>query len=254
MNVLDQVIINRAGVMNYLILFPIFWAAYVVFQSKKTTWWEWSILVLSYTIILVLGVMHQSRTIIIALLFAVPLLIVAVEMSTNFHRFLSIGQKIGWWRIGFFIAGIGIALAFLTSQLERPITLDLFLDARFTLYLKSFFEQLFTNPLQNAVVAKECAHPWFHCFFADAHRSSGFGAFLLSIFLTGFIFIRAIIFAKNSTTGRILLCLLLPILLILSTSVVPEGEYQPLLLLLLLGGAIETGMKLESLKYSIGKR
>jgi hypothetical protein len=40
-----------------------------------------------------------------------------------------------------------------------------------------------------------------------------------------------------------LLMVFIPVFLILSTSVVPEGEFQPILLILLLGGCAESILK-----------
>jgi hypothetical protein len=46
--------------------------------------------------------------------------------------------------------------------------------------------------------------------------------------------------AIKAPEGRMLLMVFIPVFLILNTSVVPEGEFQPILLILLLGGCAES--------------
>lgn len=105
-------------------------------------------------------------------------------------------------------------------------------------WLEGFLQDPF-KPIE--VGPPEWSHlPWFHNFFADVHRISGFWALLAAIILVSYIFIRLIaLFRVNKKFGGFLLAVAIPTFLIMMTSVVPEGEKQPFILMLLIGSVCE---------------
>ena len=77
---------------------------------------------------------------------------------------------------------------------------------------------------------------WFHNFFSDVHRFSGFWSLATALLLFGFIFYRLILLIRtNQTMGLFFTAIAIPIFLIMNTSVVPEGERQPFFLLIFIG-------------------
>jgi hypothetical protein len=77
---------------------------------------------------------------------------------------------------------------------------------------------------------------WFHNFFADVHRFSGFWGLSAAILLLGFIFYKLMLLIRaNQSMGLFLMAIAIPIFLIMNTSVVPEGERQPFFLLIFIG-------------------
>lgn len=82
---------------------------------------------------------------------------------------------------------------------------------------------------------------WFHNFFADIHRLSGLKAMVAAILFSAIFFIRAFyLLWQRPTWGAFMLATVLPIFLIMNTSVVPEGECQPFVLMILLCSICES--------------
>jgi len=105
-----------------------------------------------------------------------------------------------------------------------------------------WFERVIANPFQRVEVgpAPWDSLQWFHNFFADIHRLSGFWALLAAVILVSYIFIRLLFVIRvDRRLGLFLMAIAIPCFLIMNTSVVPEGERQPFLLLLAIGAISE---------------
>ncbi len=243
-NVFEGCMINRAGVMNLLIMFPIFWGAFTMF-TKGGKWWKLTVLVVSYLLVAGLGFAHQSRTVLLVLFVVVPLSLGVAAFLPRREARIEGNDRLPWKKVGVFgVLGLLILIA-INGFAVRAIPLNIFSDGRFTVYFSMFWEQFSSNPAMYSVLPAN-GQPWFHNFFADMHRSSGLGALALSFVLVVWIVGRCVQWALREDAGRVGLGLLIPLVLVLLTSVVPEGEFQPLLLLLLLGGASEAQLA----KYS----
>lgn len=236
--------VNRAGVLNLLIYFPLFLAACLLCLFPKKTWIYLS---LSISLILSIGscILHEARTPIIMTGILGPIILLFIACFEEKSYVLQKILTIGWWRLFlFFFGGLGGLYIINTIAFpERPIGISMLLDARFTLFHKAFIKQLIHDPFHYAVVPEVCAYPWFHNFFADVHRSSGFWAFFIALTLSGWIVTRTIQLALFNKIGQILLSVLVPIFLVINTSVVPEGEMQPFLIFIMLGAIAESGLR-----------
>jgi hypothetical protein len=128
-----------------------------------------------------------------------------------------------------------------SAYLLRRLDESLFNDARFQMlqiWLNHFLEKPFLRVEVSPAVWSDIQ--WFHNFFADIHRFSGFWALIAAGFLMTFIFCRLIcVIRVNRRFGLFLMAVSLPCFLIINTSVVPEGERQPFLLLLAIGAISE---------------
>ena len=125
--------------------------------------------------------------------------------------------------------------------LYRPIDQTFFNDARFQMF-RYWIDHLAINPFQRIEVgpAQWADLQWFHNFFADIHILSGFWALITAVILVAYIFIRILcVIRRDKRFGLFLMAIFIPCFLIMNTSVVPEGERQPFLLLLALGAIAE---------------
>ncbi len=236
----DNIWVNSSGLSNITILLPTVLIPIFVFL-KPQKYFILFVATLSLFSCLILGYICKSRTVLLILLFILPgiLFLEKYFIRTKIKKPVII--------IIMLVSGYFILTLWLQLFFPRPLEMNLTSDPRMLL-LKSFGEQLLSDPLKQAIVpldigASSCSGVWFHNFFADVHRSSGFVAFLLSILLTAFIGCRLILAALRSTEGIVLLPLFFCNLCILMTSVVPEGEFQPLLLLILIGSVTEALLK-----------
>ena len=118
--------------------------------------------------------------------------------------------------------------------LHRPLDQTLFNDARFQMF-QYWFERVTVNPFQRVEVgpAPWDSLQWFHNFFADIHRLSGFWALLAAVILASYIFIRLLFVIRvDRRVGLFLMAIAIPCFLIMNDSAVLEAEKQPFLLLL----------------------
>jgi apolipoprotein N-acyltransferase len=105
-----------------------------------------------------------------------------------------------------------------------------------------WLDHLIVNPFQRVEVgpAPWDSLQWFHNFFADIHRLSGFWGLLSAVILVSYIFVRLLYLIKlDRRIGLFLMAVTIPCFFIMNTSVVPEGERQPFLLLLAIGAITE---------------
>lgn len=125
--------------------------------------------------------------------------------------------------------------------LTRKVDAGIFFDARIQMF-KFWMNQFLTNPF---IVPAVGPPPWqfyqhFHNLFADIHRISGVWALCAAAGLILYIFIRLIYLVYcNKQIGYYLLSVAIPLMSIMLSSVVPEGEKQPFLALLLIGAISE---------------
>jgi hypothetical protein len=131
-----------------------------------------------------------------------------------------------------------------SGLLKRVVNHDLLNDSRFIM-LRFWLDNLTTDPFKRPEVGPTPWDylQWFHNFFADVHRLSGFWALMAAVFLVIYIFFRiAWLVKKDKRLGLFLMSMAMCCFLIMNTSVVPEGERQPFLLLLAIGAISEVAL------------
>lgn len=228
-----QKIINTPGISNLLCLFPMTFMAALLLKPKQRPSWFWFLGILGFVLSLIAAVALGQRSYFIVVLFISPLIV------TFFLLMLR-----SW------LALISICTLFLiyptimwsdkyvgTNLLHRPLDENLFNDGRFQMF-HYWISRIAVNPFERIDVgpAQWAYLHWFHNFFADVHRLSGFWALLSAIVLVCYIFIRLLYTIRaNRRLGLFLMAIAIPCFLIMNTSVVPEGERQPFLLLLAIG-------------------
>jgi hypothetical protein len=117
-----------------------------------------------------------------------------------------------------------------------------------------WFERVAVNSFERIQVgpAPWTDMQWFHNFFADVHRLSGFWALLTAIILMTYIFYRIICVIRiEQRVGLFLMAIAIPCFLIMNTSVVPEGERQPFLLMLAIGAISEVLISRAKAKHKL---
>lgn len=229
--------INTPGIANLICLFPIVFMAGILLKSNQRPRYFWAIGIISLTLSLITAIPIAQRS-----YFAICFVITPIIVS--FFLLL-----IGSWRAGLtmiLLLGaypiLSIADKLLgTGFLYRPLNQGLLKDARFEM-LEFWINHLGTSPFQRPEVGPEKLNylVWFHNFFADIHRLSGFWALLAAVILVAYIFYRVVcVISKERRLGLFLMAVAIPNFLIMNTSVVPEGERQPFLLLLAIGAISE---------------
>jgi len=226
--------IANAGLSNQLLYLPAFCFFYVCCFKLRQNKTEIILLSLLYIFISSECFILQRRVVFVVLYFFVPSAWVAVQIIKKNIR---IKEAL---TTAFLLMLLAFGFILIASQMGRPI--NIFNDPRFH-FQWSFFQQLIDHPLKNAVLdlcyQKKYEVWWFHNFFADVHRSSGFIPFVLAVILVGFIGTRIAYYVFYRGGNMLFLFMFLFVFLILNSSVVPEGEFQPLLLVLMLGSLNE---------------
>ncbi len=226
--------IANAGLCNQLVYLPAFCFFYVCCLKMRQ----------NKTAIILLGILYifisaecyilQRRVVFIVLYIFVPFAWIAMQIiKKNIRK-----KQVLTTAALLIVSGLGFIL--ITSKMGRPI--NILNDPRFH-FEWSFLQQFLHNPLKNAILdvcyQKQYEVWWFHNFFADVHRSSGFIPFVLAVILIGFIGGRICYYVFYRGGNMLFLFMFLFVFLILNSSVVPEGEFQPLLLVLMLGSLNE---------------
>ena len=225
--------LNTPGISNLLCLFPAAFLAGIILKPDQRPRWFWILGVIGLALSLVGAVAIGQRSYFVLALVIMPLII---------GFFLLLLRK---WRsslaLFFFVTSYPILFTIDrllgTAFLSRPINQDLVSDARFMMF-RFWVDHLPADPFQRIEVgpAPWNSLEWFHNFFADVHRLSGFWALLAAAVLVAYIFIRILcVIKRDKTLGLFLMSIALCCFLIMNTSVVPEGERQPFLLLLAIG-------------------
>ncbi|WP_286225619.1 hypothetical protein [Polynucleobacter sp. HIN7] len=226
---------NTPGIANLLTFFPIIFYASLIYPTRERSKGYWVGIALVMITTLVAAVLIEQRSFFVINFFVLPILVGIFLFAMN-------QRKLGSWVLSLLaIYPLLILVNDYASFLDREIKTDIFLDARFEMVVFWLY-QLLANPFGSPLVGPPPLdmYPHFHNFFADIHRISGFWPLLSAILLVLYIFIRLIYLSYwNRQLGFYLLAIAVPIFLIMISSVVPEGERQPFLALLLIGALCE---------------
>ena len=241
--------INTPGMSNLLCLFPVAFLAGIILEPSQRPRWFWVIGILGFALSVGAALVLGQRSYFILALIIEPMIVAL---------FLLLLKS---WRLFITICSLLITYPILkwadqaagTAFLYRPLDQNIFHDARFQM-LQFWLEHFFANPFQKLEVgpAQWADLQWFHNFFADVHRLSGFWAVLAAAILMAFIFYRIICVVKlDRRFGLFLMAIYTSCFLIMNTSVVPEGERQPFLLLLAIGAIAEVTISREKRRLKI---
>lgn len=238
--------INTPGIANLLCLFPIVFLSGLILNSNQRPRWFWPIGIIGFIFSLIAALAIGQRSYFVASFLITPVIVsiflllirawrpslMLMTLLAIYPALLSIDKMLG----------IGL--------LYRPINPNLLRDARFEMF-QFWFDHFLANPFQRIDVGPPPwdSLQWFHNFFADIHRLSGFWALLAAVILVAYIFFRVMcVISKERRLGLFLMAVAIPNFLIMNTSVVPEGERQPFLLLLAIGAISE--VILANLKHT----
>lgn len=252
LNPLDNYHCHRCGISNLLLLLPCFLVFYCSTNYESLSRVRIIIGASLYAYLSGVAYFTESRFTFIVLYLVVPLLIGCYKIIKT----KSLKRK----------ALIAVVLALIISlsmlcarSLPRAVDTKLLHDGRLA-FSKNFIEQLIADPFCYASKPQWLEESiggggiWFHNFFADVHRSSGLFAFVASALLYLFIGVRCLQLVIRNKSYSYLFLLFMIVSLMLVTSVVPEGEFQPLLLLILIGSISEALLKNQSKTGSITVR
>ena len=235
--------INTPGISNLLCFFPILFLAGILLNPDQRPKWFWVMGVFGYVLSLGAAVALGQRSYFVLTLIIQPMIVAFFFLFLQTWRpFMAIcALLINYPLLRFTDEAVG------TGVIYRPLDQNLFTDGRFQMF-RFWFEHLISNPFKRVNVgpAPWDSYAWFHNFFADIHRLSGFWALLAAAILMAFIFYRIICVIKlDRRFGLFLMAMAFPCFLIMNTSVVPEGERQPFLLLLAIGAIAEVTISRE---------
>jgi len=240
-----KVFINTPGMANLLCFFPITFLAGILLKPDQRPWRFWLIGIFGFALSLGAAIALGQRSYFLVCLIVAPLTV---------GLFLLL---MGSWRSGLALLLLLASYPVLlkadqllgTTFLYRPLNQNLFSDARFQMF-EFWINHLVTNPFQRVYVgpAPFNTHSWFHNFFADIHRLSGFWALLTAVILVAYIFYTILrVVRRDKRMGLFLMAIAISCFLIMNTSVVPEGERQPFLLLLVIGAIAQLTISREKI-------
>jgi len=225
--------INSPGISNLLCFFPIAFMAGLLLKPGQRPWGFWVLGILGFALSLGSALVINQRSYFVVTLLMAPILV---------GLFLVIQRA--WHTLAWVLIPLAcyptlwLANSLLpNSPWTRFLNGDIMNDARFQM-LSYWFSHLIKDPFTRIEVgpAQWQDLQWFHNFFADVHRFSGFWSLATALLLFGFIFYRLILLIRtNQNMGLFLTAIAIPIFLIMNTSVVPEGERQPFFLLIFIG-------------------
>lgn len=244
-----KVFTNTPGMASLLCLFPITFLAGILLKPDQRPRWFWLMGIFGFALSLGAAIFLGQRTYFLVCLILTPFIV---------GVFLLL---IGSWRSGLTLMLLVASYPILlkvdqllgSAFLYRPLNNNLFSDARFQMF-EFWINHLVTNPFQRVSVgpAPWDTYPWFHNFFADVHRLSGFWALLAAVILVSYIFYTILrVVRRDKRMGLFLMAIAIPCFLIMNTSVVPEGERQPFLLLLAIGAIAELTISRDKNKLKL---
>lgn len=242
--------INTPGISNLLCLFPTAFIAGLILKPNERPCLFWSVGIVGFSLSIAAAVLIGQRSYFVIVFVIDPIIAgVFLLIQRSWHSFFAV-----------VLSTLTLPLMMLLNEsttisfvLKRFQEHRLIHDGRFQM-LQYWIKHLLANPLDQIKVGPEAwAHlQWFHNFFADVHRLSGFWALLAAITLIALIFYRLIHLIKTETRlGFFLATIATTCLLIINTSVVPEGEKQPFLLLLAIGAITEVVLARERHKVTL---
>lgn len=229
---------NRSPFSNMLILAAVFFAGVLANQKAFNLNFHARIMAWLFLVVTVIfGVWLQARLFLI-IVFAVCPGVFLVGSLVDAKRSKELGLLLALGML--FIAGFYMINYFELGQ-RGPALSSALTDIRFDLY-KSFWHQVSANPWVHAqldpLLVERYGIPQFHNFFADVQRVSGTWAFLAAVILVAYIcYLVTILVKSGDAVGRFLGFLLVPCLIVLNTSVEPEGGGQNYLMVLVIGVA-----------------
>lgn len=225
--------INTPGVSNLLSLLPVAFLASFILEEKQRPKWFWFLGAVGFAISLAGAIAIGQRSYFVITFVIEPAIVGAFLLLLKAWR-LSLAML-------FTLCGLPVLWLLDqllgTAFLHKFKTNDITQDGRFQMF-KFWLEKLIENPFYRTEVgpAAQSDLLWFHNFFADIHRLSGFWALLAAAALVVYIFSRVFCIIKvDRRFGLYLMAIAIPCFLIMNTSVVPEAERQPFLLLLAIG-------------------
>lgn len=227
---------NTPGIANLLTLMPtVFLAGFLLPNHLKPRWF-WSLGPIGLFLSIGFAVAIQQRSFFTIGIFLQPLVVcllmivcgrikagIIVLMFLSIYPLLLLADSL-----------IG------TGFFYRKVDGSMLLDARL-LMLESWGRHFLVDPqIRQAVPAQWNYLQHFHNFFSDIHRVSGLWALVAALALVVFGFVRVFwLIVKSPPIGSFLLAVAIPAFLIMMTSVVPEGEKQPMLVFLLVAAVCE---------------
>lgn len=245
--------INTPGMANLISLFPATFLAAFLLKPNQRPKWFWVLGAVGFTLSLGAGVTLGQRSFFVIVLIIEPIVVafflLLLKSWRPFIVLCSLLMSYPILRWADQAAGTG----FLYRRLDH----NFFNDGRFQM-LRFWLEHLIANPFQRTEVgpAQWAMWQWFHNFFADIHRLSGFYALLSAVILIAYILFKILcVIRMDKRFGLFLMAIAIPCFLIMNTSVVPEGERQPFLLLLAIGAISELAISREKnrLKANVNK-
>lgn len=240
---------NSPGIANLLALYGIAFQATMLLSpiSRRKIFWTLGVACLAFSVWA--AILLEQRTFFILTLIIQPIIVSIFLLFINFsYKLLLIPALL----LSIYPLGLGIEKIFNIVLIKRTLNsgLGLINDPRVSM-ITYWFERFLENPFRLIEVGPSEWNylPWFHNFFADVHRVSGFWTLIAAIILVTYVFFRLIaLFRINKNLGGFLLAVAIPNFFIMMTSVVPEGEKQPFILLLLIGSVCERILYLQTSK------
>lgn len=228
---------NTPGIANLLTFMPIAFLASLLLPAIQNSRWFLGVSLVATVLSVACALVLQQRSFFVIGLMIEPILAGVLMLS------------IGRVRAGLVVFSIMLVYPLLlwidshlgTGFLYRRIDTGIFLDARIQMF-SHWLHLILADPFTRQLVGPA---PWdilphFHNFFADIHRVSGLWALCATVTLTLYIFVRLIwLTIQDRLAGAYLLAIAIPAFLIMVSSVVPEGEKQPFIALLLVAGICE---------------
>ena len=229
--------INTPGISNLLSLFPMVFLAGILLKPWQRPKRFWTLGLVGFALSLVAAIVIGQRSYFVVSLVIGPVIVaISLLLLRSWKVFLVICALLLSYPLLRWLDQVMGAMLF-----YRPLNQSLLTDARFQMF-RYWLERVTVNPWQRIEVGPAPWNDlqWFHNFFADIHRLSGFWALLAAIALMVFIFFRLLcVIRRDGRLGLFLMAIAIPCFLIMNTSVVPEAERQPFLLMLAIGAISE---------------
>jgi hypothetical protein len=229
--------INTPGIANLLCLYPAAFMGGLLLKPAQRPKYFWVFGILGFTLSFGAAIAIGQRSYFALTLVIEPTLIcIFLLLLKSWRSFLAICCLLVTYPT---LRELDRVLG--SDLIYRPLHKDILNDARFQMF-QYWLDHVIIEPFQRLEVGPA---PWtdlqrFHNFFADVHRLSGFWALLAALILVAYIFLRILfVIKRNKRLGLFLMAIAIPCFLIMNTSVVPEGERQPFLLLLAIGAISE---------------
>jgi hypothetical protein len=229
---------NTPGIASLIIMLPVSLMAYLLNAPLKKSIWFWLGVFAIAVFSIACAVLIHQRSFFVLVVMVQPLIVGSFAWMLGRYRLASALLLV----VAFAAMSLLIDHHYQVGILARQIDATLFTDARIQMGTY-WINQLIANPFSMPLVGPEPLnqYPYFHSFFADIHRISGFWALCAAIALIGYIFLRiAYLIYCNKQLGLWLMATAIPIFLIMISSVVPEGEKQPFIALLLVACMCES--------------